>query len=299
MTKDKIKKIHEFYKKSGSFEQTALEFKVSASYIQTLFRRAGLKTGRENQKYSEEKINEMHEAYKAGSTFTEISKDFDISISYLFQLFKKRKFVSRSRGRPKGFHAPEVLDRAIESVRLYKEGFSLEDIGKKFNVTRERVRQYMDMLNEGRRQIRKEQAAQELQEVGPKIKELADQGYARNAIADKLGVSYRIVSLYFNIHGIRPKRAADHYPIKEWERLYKSGKSTIWISTHYKVNASLVSRHLNEAGIQLRDKYEINRLSDEKIKQISKLRKSGLTLDAIAHRVGASVVTVNKYLNRS
>jgi len=113
-------------------------------------------------------------------------------------------------------------DRANTMMQLYREGLTLEEIGERFDLSRERVRQiltihfgeYRSLVAEDRRFVRdaqrderREQARRVWEdEHAADVERLFAQGFSDEAIAKATDASVRFISNYRSINGMVRQR---------------------------------------------------------------------------------------------
>lgn len=85
---------------------------------------------------------ELAKRYQEGVSLMILSEQFGIGIAHISSILKQQDVPTRSRGRPKGFVNDAVTHERNERIaQLYQEGLTLETIGQKYGLTRERIRQ--------------------------------------------------------------------------------------------------------------------------------------------------------------
>jgi len=243
-------------------------------------------------------VAKMHKDYLKGKTLTEVGEKYGTNISRVSLLFKEHGFKVNQRGRRKGATV-ETLKNAALAVDLYREGQTLESIGARLGVTRERVRQWMELLATGRKEIRNEHREEKMESLSNEVRELAALGYSVTRIAQTMGTNPPMVKAILKRNNIpisyKQGSKFSMEVIKEWGNLYQSGISTIEISRRYKVGNGNVSRLLRQKlGIKLRDRY--NLVPEAMVNKFISLHGQGRTLRYISREFGFSVQTVKRYL---
>lgn len=94
-----------------------------------------------NSRPDSAQVTVVIEQYLSGLTIKETAKVTGWSLHQVYSLLKKKGVQRRKQGQPRG-----VLDSSrVQQMATYRsQGETLETIGKRFQLTRERVRQLLD-----------------------------------------------------------------------------------------------------------------------------------------------------------
>ena len=84
---------------------------------------------------------ELLEQYRRGQTYAQLAELHGVSIrTVMNRLRASPGFTSRSRSKPPG---PERLARSRDMLELYRQGLTLAQIGSRYGISMERVRQIL------------------------------------------------------------------------------------------------------------------------------------------------------------
>lgn len=100
-------------------------------------------------------------------------------------------------------------------------------------------------------------------------------------------VDYEVVE-----HICQQQRRLTPWQIKELIQLFKAGKNTVELTSHFRCSRSTVSKQLRNAGLSAREK----RFSEADLLRMQLLYESGLSLDKVGNAFNISGATVTKYL---
>lgn len=138
--------------------ETAMRYGVTEACIAAILRGLGVKLravrpGRKGR--TDEKKASMAEAYRSGKTQAEIAADYGISVGRVCQILKGIGVTKTDRpkagpgrvGKWKRIVSPDAYPSMAE---MYKSGKSLEEVGAKYGITRERARQILTAHGIGR-----------------------------------------------------------------------------------------------------------------------------------------------------
>ena len=99
------------------------------------------------RKNTEARNAEVARLYQEGLSMCTLSERFGICISYVSQILKQQGVLARRQGRPNHgcVNDAAVQQRNEQIAHLYKDGLTLETIGQKYGLTRERIRQIVKL----------------------------------------------------------------------------------------------------------------------------------------------------------
>lgn len=306
----RIEDVYDLYTKCKSLEHTALFYRVEPSDLVSLFEKHGKpivkfkkKSRRLWQRYSPDFVKKMYNFYINGNTLNKTAEKFNVpSNGYLSRLFRQHGLATKKNGalvRKKRGARPDVLRKAAKAVELYKEGETLEQIGARFGVTRERVRQWMEHLGVGRRSVRNIELHEKMSSIKDDVEKMYCQdGFSRKRIAEELDIPIGVVDRCIQRYKMKKKFKRDSYPIEEWEKLYEEGVSTIEIGKRFQLSNSIVSNRLRAAGVKMRNKYLVNSIPQKRVEKAIELKKQGWPNWKICLEVGMSGQTLIKYLEK-
>lgn len=100
-------------------------------------------------------------------------------------------------------------------------------------------------------------------------------------------VDYEVVG-----HICQQQRRLTPLQIEELIQLFKAGKNTVELASHFHCSRSTVSKHIRNAGLSAREK----RFSEVDLIRMQQLYESGLSLDKVGEAFQTSGTTVTKYL---
>lgn len=148
----------------------------------------------------------------------------------------------------------------VKLVTLYKKGYSLRDIARRFDVSHEWVRQLIKTKVKMRPKWNKEEC--KLKPYKNKIVGMVKQGISATEIAQKMGVCRMTVVralLKWNLPIIR-KKSWRRFDEKKIVELYKKGTKILDICRRLKIKSwNTVFNYLRRLGVKLRKEYKIRR----------------------------------------
>jgi DNA-directed RNA polymerase sigma subunit (sigma70/sigma32) len=148
-------------------------------------------------------------------------------------------------------HTPHTA-RVQEMYALYQDGATLNKVGERYGVTRERVRQLFNKAGLATRSRR--EASERNRTPGPPVVEmyaLHEQGATLKEVGKQFGLSGSHVGYLFKKADLQrqPRRGR---PVQEMHTLYKQGTTLKEVGEQFGLSASQVSRLFKKAGLQRR-----------------------------------------------
>jgi hypothetical protein len=146
-------------------------------------------TGAEHQNGEAELDRALADGYRAGETAPELAKRFGCGTDAVYYALRRLDVKRRHRGRGK----KEPGAREIDMAELYRGGATLQGIGDKYGITRERVRQLLAKIPGGVSSPRKP-GGLTLMERNPElvrtiIERFTTSSLPSSIIASELGIS--------------------------------------------------------------------------------------------------------------
>lgn len=100
-------------------------------------------------------------------------------------------------------------------------------------------------------------------------------------------VDYEVVG-----HICKQQRRLAPQQIEELVQLFKAGKNTVELASHFRCSRSTVSKHIRKSGLSAREK----RFSQADLIRMQQLYESGFSFDKVGDAFHTSGTTVTKYL---
>lgn len=88
-----------------------------------------------------ERNSNIAKEYTQGLTIKELARKHGLSVAGIHKILVKK---THTKMRPKGFKADSLIKERDNSItKEYKEGLSLRELGKKYNISKQRVHQIL------------------------------------------------------------------------------------------------------------------------------------------------------------
>ena len=138
---------------------------------------------------------------------------------------------------------------------VYQDGATLEEVGKRYGITRERVRQ---LFKKAGLKTRSRQETLELKRRrDPTVAEmyaLYEQGATLKEVGPQFGRSAERVGELFEKAGL--KRRSRERPVQEMHTLYKDGATLDEVGERFGISGSQVCHLFKKAGLKTRGRGE-------------------------------------------
>lgn len=155
-----------------------------------------------DQNVSNETVNEMVKQYRSGSTLTQVSVRNKLGVALVRRLLADSEGEDFIRG--KGASVVED-DRSETMAELYRSGETLQSIGTRYDLSRERVRQILRTNNVKSLGRREQKVPEKLTSTEKKIAKAYDNGTRPADIISKFDISYAEMRKIMRRAGIETK----------------------------------------------------------------------------------------------
>lgn len=138
-----VQEMYRHYQEGATMGEVAKKFGISLTYVSQLFKKAGLKARTPVPGLNVYPVQEMYRAYRAGVSLDEVGDRFGVPASTVSQLFGRAGFkpFRREQHPPSKLKTGASASHVQDMYVLYEQGATLQEIGYRFGVTREYVRQ--------------------------------------------------------------------------------------------------------------------------------------------------------------
>lgn len=197
---------------------------------------------------------------------------------------------------------PSLDDRVLVMGELYRSGQTLEQIGKRFGITRERVRQILRANGVVSLGFRPEVMRKVVTSaVESKIVEMGRAGHFARDIADHLCVCPQLVSRYLRNNGVPVLRRPREHTGKVVDLAhkvaadYRAGEKTSVIAERYGIFQPTIYRLIRIAGVPPRRRGR-PKLALPDASELQARVDAGASINAIAKDLGVSSPTIKHRL---
>jgi len=175
--------------------------------------------------------------------------------------------------------------RPDESTLLSLSNLTLQEIGDKYGVTRERVRQWFSAMG-----IKKKRLKANRNQPRPTKKELLEMEHLSvTEIAQKFGVSTALVSKWYGAKNITKRHA---YRINPLTIQNVQGKTASNLAHEYNVSINLINRWLKELGLPNRgtEAWRGHKVPTPNAATLASLREAPVAQSAVRFQVSPRVI---------
>lgn len=200
-------------------------------------------------------------AYSAGATVSEIAATLEDGVGNIY--YALRRAGVQLRGDKKGRKGkPKTSQRDAEIIEAHERGYTLEQIGNQFSITRERVRQILVRAGvTDRNGFEGRQAATEIRDAKIATDYVGGAKFADLAVMH--GLSYSTVKDLMRQHPIsreaymarvprRIKTSKARQLAPTFAEAYRAGATVKEISAAYGISVTSVYNRLKEHGCEMR-----------------------------------------------